>query len=273
MLLIRKFAAALREAVTPPVPVTAPATFDGIFPDFGELPRSIADKIVHTVKPYSMVSYPGLYFTIAKTVEVMRSVDGVLVECGTWKGGCALAMLMTQRALYGAVPRKVYLLDSFQGLPTATQKDGPLANQWQNTQSRDVVYENCRCPQDDVVQNLARFGFGEADYEIVPGWFSETARPLAQRLSEEGIALLRLDGDWYESTMDCLQSLEPIVRENGIVILDDYYAWDGCARALHEYISRQDFSYRIRSIITLDGRGFDGAYFVKKKARDTFSHL
>jgi hypothetical protein len=75
------------------------------------------------------------------------------------------------------------------------------------------------------------------------------------------IALLRLDGDWYHSTAVCLEHLVPIVPEGGVVILDDYYVFDGCARATHDFLSRHDVPYRICPV-----PGGVGAYFVKRAA-------
>ena len=62
----------------------------------------------------------------------------------------------------------------------------------------------------------------------------------------EPIAMLRLDGDWYESTLVCLENLWPHVVADGLVIIDDYYTWDGCARAVHDYLSRIRATSRIR---------------------------
>jgi hypothetical protein len=59
------------------------------------------------------------------------------------------------------------------------------------------------------------------------------------------IAILRLDGDWYDSTLVVLRSLWQFMAPNGVVIIDDYYAWDGCSRAVH------DFLYDIKSTARL----------------------
>ena len=106
-------------------------------------------------------------------------------------------------------------------------------------------------------------------YELVRGWFQDTVPELAQRLADEGIALLRLDGDWYDSTMVCLEHLVPLLHEEGVVILDDYYAWDGCARATHDYLSRHDLPYRIRTVPGPPGlvEGAAGAYLIKRAHR------
>jgi O-methyltransferase len=107
-----------------------------------------------------------------------------------------------------------------------------------------------------------------AGWELVPGWFDETVPPLARRLRGEGIALLRLDGDWYESTTVCLEHLEPLVHEEGVIVIDDYYAWDGCARAVHDYLSRHDLPYRLRGIPS-----GNGAYVIKRAARTDMNAL
>jgi len=51
--------------------------------------------------------------------------------------------------------------------------------------------------------------------------------------------LLRLDSDWYESTKQCLENLFDLVVDGGLVIIDDYYVWDGCARAVHDFLSKR----------------------------------
>ena len=74
------------------------------------------------------------------------------------------------------------------------------------------------------------------------GWFDTTT---ANTEINEPIAILRLDGDWYDSTWVCLENLYPKVVENGLIIIDDYYAWDGCSRAVHDYLSKNNLPLRI----------------------------
>lgn len=108
----------------------------------------------------------------------------------------------------------------------------------------------------------------DGDYKIVEGWFDQTVSHVARETEPRSIALLRLDGDWYDSTRCCLDSLMPLVSEGGVVVIDDYYAWDGCARAVHDYLSSTDAAYRIRSL-----PNWYGAYFLKKEFRDRFDEL
>jgi O-methyltransferase len=77
----------------------------------------------------------------------------------------------------------------------------------------------------------------------VKGWFQDTVPKLAL---PEPIALLRLDGDWYESTMDCLLGLYDRVAPLGVIVLDDYHFWEGCTRAVHDFLSRRQLVARIR---------------------------
>ena len=103
-------------------------------------------------------------------------------------------------------------------------------------------YDNCAAPVEFARQamELAR----AKSFKLIPGWFSET---LLGFEPPEPIALLRLDGDWYDSTIVCLKHLFDFVAQNGIIILDDYYTWDGCSRALHDFLSERKASERIRS--------------------------
>jgi hypothetical protein len=84
---------------------------------------------------------------------------------------------------------------------------------------------------------------GARNATFVKGWFKDT---VPGREFPEPIAVLRLDGDWYESTLTCLESLYPKVTPGGVVIIDDYYVWDGGARAVHEYLGARQSADRIR---------------------------
>jgi hypothetical protein len=234
-----------------------------------ETHTAIVEKILETVAPYTMVHETGVRFAADQVVHLIRDdVPGVIVECGVWRGGCAMAMLLAQVHAFGRVVRPVYLLDSFEGLPPVTERDGPLAEAWQAGAQPEKFFDNCAASVEEVRGNLRRLDLAPGDYQIIEGWFSTTLPPLAQALAESRIALLRLDCDWYDSTKVCLDHLEPLVNESGTVIVDDYYAWDGCARAVHDYLSKHDLPYRIKSLDYCFG-----AYFIKKQARTSFEEF
>lgn len=226
----------------------------------GELSEEQIAEIVQAAKPYTMITEVSLRFNI---LSVLRAINeghqGAVVECGTWKGGSSLVMLLAQLKAYGKVIKPVYLLDSFEGLPEAKAIDGTLARLWQSKKDVPEYFDNCSAAVEDVERMLKKFGFKKKrDYNLVKGWFDDTVPQLAEQLQTTGIALLRLDGDWYESTKVCLDNLVPIVSPKATIIMDDYYAWDGCAVAVHEYLGVHKLPYRIRSM----DQNF-GAYFYK----------
>jgi O-methyltransferase len=138
--------------------------------------------------------------------------------------------------------RNYFLFDSFQGLPPAQTIDGPAAIRYQEDRDSPTYYENCAAPERYALEAMELAG--ARTFKLVPGWFSET---LPKFKPPEPIALLRLDGDWYDSTITCLKHLFDYVAPNGIIIFDDYYAWDGCSRALHDFLSDRKATERIRS--------------------------
>lgn len=133
--------------------------------------------------------------------------------------------------------RDYYLFDSFEGLPDAQEIDGHKAVEWQKM--NDVA--NCRTEESFAYEAMKLAGVER--FHLVKGWFNQTlpAFPPAQR-----IAVLRLDADWYSSTAECLNYLYRHVVPNGLIILDDYYTWDGCSRALHDFLSVNKLRDRIR---------------------------
>lgn len=232
------------------------------------LDDGVADEILKQVAPYTMVHETGVRFTMeAALYAIEEGVPGDFVECGSWRGGCAFAMLLAQRAKYGEIRRKVHILDSFTGLPPVESKDGPLAAAWQGGADPEKFFDNCKAAREDVLKALTSFGFDDASATVWEGWFEETLPDVVKALTD-GVALLRLDGDWYKATWDCLAELEPQTAENAAIIIDDYYAWDGCARAVHDYLSKNDLPYRIKSL----PYNF-GAFTIKQAARQSFEEF
>jgi hypothetical protein len=211
--------------------------------------------LMHLVSPYTMVHVAGVRFAVHKAIETIeRDVPGHVVECGVWRGGCGLAMLLAQRAAFGEVLRPVHFMDSFAGLPLVGCRDGTAAAAWQaNTE------DNCVASREELELTLRSFKFTSGEFEIWEGLFSATLPDVVGALP--AIALLRIDCDWYDSTRECLDALMPLVSNHATVIVDDYFAWDGSARAVHDYLSCNDLPYRIRSL-----PNESSAYFVKEPA-------
>ena len=130
--------------------------------------------------------------TYLDNLELARrvaNVDGSIVECGVWRGG----MMAGIADVLGA-DRSYYLYDSFEGLPAPTAIDGERATTYQESTDDPLYYDNCRASEDDARAAMARSA--ATQYRLLKGWFDQT---LPNSPPAEPIALLRLDGDWYES--------------------------------------------------------------------------
>jgi len=164
-----------------------------------------------------------------------RHLPGAIVECGTWKGG----MIAGLAWLFGP-KRSYYLFDSYEGLPPPSEIDGERARRWQTEKNAPNYNDNCRASIEDARNVMQRAGIRDA--KIVKGWFEDT---LPKASIEDGISILRMDADWYDSTMCILENLFDQVVPGGCVIIDDYYCWDGCCRAVHDFLTRNNRLERI----------------------------
>jgi O-methyltransferase len=176
-----------------------------------------------------------------------RRVPGALVECGVWRGGSAGVMALAAR--HGGERRVLHLFDSFEGLPEPQLIDEAAAHDYSGGRSSGELrsIDRCKAGREEV----ERFLFGQlaldrAHVHFHQGWFQNTVPVDAAHIGP--IALLRLDGDWYESTQVCLDHLYPLLSPGGIVILDDYFAWAGCRKATDEYRARHGITTKLARI-------------------------
>jgi hypothetical protein len=203
--------------------------------------RASIDKIRHlTMVPEFALMQLGRI--VRSTVS--EGIDGAFVECGTWRGGAAFYMAdLLARA--GDHDRKIWLFDSFEGNPPPDEIDGAAALAYAtNTDSPDYL-DNARADVEDVRRNARALGF-EARTEIVKGWFDDTLP--ARRADIGPIAILRVDCDWYASVRCCLDNLYDQVVEGGYVIFDDYYSYDGCTLAVHEFLAERKVAHRLEAV-------------------------
>jgi O-methyltransferase len=168
-------------------------------------------------------------------VDQRRHVKGCVVECGVWRGGMTAGIA----DILGS-DREYFLFDSFEGLPSAKAIDGERAIAWQKDIRSPTYYDNCQAPIEFAEQAMKLSSARK--YKIVKGWFNETLPKFSLPCP---IAILRLDGDWYESTLLALENLFKYVAHDGIVIIDDYYTWDGCSIAVHDFLSRHHLTARL----------------------------
>lgn len=120
----------------------------------------------------------------------------------------------------------------FRGLPEAKEIDGVAARQFQSN-TQDAFYYNNATASREVFEEAMKIS-GCNNVQIHEGWFEDT---LPQVRPIEGIGVLRLDGDWFDSTMTCLRELFPLVLPGGLIIVDDYLAFEECSKAVHRYLA------------------------------------
>lgn len=172
---------------------------------------------------------------------IKNNVQGDFLEAGVWRGGCSLfakAFLITT----GQHHRKIWLADSFDGLPIPTNKHDLGVNLSKSERPHYAI------PIERVKELFSRFEMLDDNVHFVQGWFRDTLH----RIVIEKIAVLRLDGDLFESTMDTLTALYEKVAIGGFIIVDDYFAFDGCKLAVDEFRSVNGISDRI---VNIDGSG------------------
>lgn len=167
-----------------------------------------------------------------------EGVRGDFIEAGVWRGGASLLMRAVLAA-HGDASRVVWLADSFEGLPRPRL--------WRYPKDHGSVlwrHRELAVPLDVVKQNFHRYGLLDRQVRFLPGWFSDTlaTAPI------ERIALLRLDGDMYESTIVALTSLYARVSAGGFVIVDDYGALEACRAAVGDFRRARGINTPIRCI-------------------------
>lgn len=157
---------------------------------------------------------------------IQNNVAGDLVETGAWRGGASILMRAVLKA-YADRQRRVWVADSFKGLPAPDPERYPL-------DAGDGHHQLARylgVPLEEVKANFRRYGLLDEQVCFLAGWFKDTL-PTAPI---DRIAVLRLDGDMYESTMEALEHLYDKVSDGGFVIVDDYGALPNCRAAVEDF--------------------------------------
>ena len=158
------------------------------------------------------------------TSVIRNGVPGDLIETGVWRGGSSIFMRAVLKA-YGDYSRMVWLADSFRGLPQPDPARYPV-------DQGDTLwtYKELAISLEEVKANFSRYGLLDDQVAFLPGWFRDTlpGAPINQ------LAVLRLDGDLYESTMDALTALYHKVSPGGFVIVDDF-GLPTCRAAIEDF--------------------------------------
>jgi O-methyltransferase len=195
---------------------------------------------------YTMVGHRRLE-NIQQCVDaiITAGVPGDLMETGVWRGGSVIFMraLLAHNQIKNRV---VWVADSFEGLPKP-DIESYGANSGADLSETDYL----KVSLNEVKSNFEEFGLLDAQVKFLKGWFCDTL----PNAPIEKLALLRLDGDLYESTIDALDALYHKVSIGGFVIVDDYHAWASCKQAVDDFRTKYGIT---EPIMTVD---WTGAYW------------
>jgi hypothetical protein len=210
----------------------------------GGLPRSVPTVIAdiyRSVRPRAM-AHPQQVIVLCDVMRFITEtkVPGAVVECGVWRGGTMAAAARMLQAL-GENDRDLFLFDTFEGMSEPTQLDmnfdgTDAIEAFPKRLREDGASDWCYADLDDVQDGMASTGYPAEHLHFVKGKVEETLPDEAP----ERISVLRLDTDWYESTRHEMEHLFHRLSPGGVLILDDYDAWEGARQAVDEFLAKQE---------------------------------
>jgi hypothetical protein len=195
---------------------------------------------------FTMVGHKRLDNLRTCVETVLRDgIPGDFVETGIWRGG-AVIWLRALLKCSDVHDRTIWAADSFAGLPKPSAEADKASPLYDLSRSRYLSVS-----LEQVQENIKKFGLLDDRIRFLEGWFKDTlpAAPI------KTIAVLRLDGDLYESTMDSLNNLFHKTSPGGFVIIDDYFTWPPCKKAVDEFLGARGIEVEMLRIDQ------SGAYF------------
>ena len=210
----------------------------------GKLPSDYDQEtreIWEAVRDRTMTHHSRVQFLIQAVRYIDRyKVPGAIVECGVWRGGSMLTVAHTLLRL-GVTDRDLHLFDTFSGMTAPTERDVRIT---QGAHADELLAAKGPGPMawarpgkfvatlDDVKEGFAALDYPQDRVHFVPGRVEDTVPQHAP----DGIAILRLDTDWYESTKHELTHLYKRLAPGGVLIIDDYGTWHGSKEATDEFL-------------------------------------
>ena len=194
----------------------------------------------HRVKEYTMTT-PERIASLCNAVNylVKNNIKGDFVECGVWRGGSTMAAVDTLMKT-GDKSREIYLYDTYEGMSEPTEVDkvftGTGADElMSSTKREDPTSVWCYSALEEVQNNVGGLKYPDKLIHYVKGKVEDSI----PGTMPGKIALLRLDTDFYESTLHELKYLYPLLVPGGVIIIDDYGHWEGARKAVDEYIAAE----------------------------------
>ena len=181
---------------------------------------------------------------------LQNGVPGDLIETGVWRGGASIFMRGVLKA-HGVLDRLVWVADSFEGLPEPDPDRFPLEAKVQSGPVMQKAYHNFAVGLEEVKRNFEAYGLLDDQVKFLKGWFKDSLpkAPIGT------LSLMRLDGDFYESTRDSLRYLYDKLSIGGVVIIDDYGedSWTYCRKAVDEFRTERHI---VDPLLSVDSKCF-----------------
>ena len=197
-------------------------------------------KLYNRVREFTMVEIErchGLYTSVKYILK--NNISGDFVECGVWKGGSSMLVALLLKT-ENVVDRKIYLYDTFAGMTEPGDNDGEKEKiEWEKNKKDDGGSNWCLATYEETLANMQTTGYPTENIKLVKGKVEDTI----PGTMPDKIAMLRLDTDWYESTKHELTHLFPLLEKSGVLIIDDYGAWQGARKAVDEYFAENGPSF------------------------------
>lgn len=181
----------------------------------------------------------NIQYCVEKILQ--NNIQGDFIETGVWRGGASIFMKAILKA-HDNNEKKIFLADSFQGLPFPDHKKYPLDH---GDVHHQIDYLSVSL--DQVKNNFIKYDLLDENIIFLPGWFKDTL-PVAPI---KKLSLIRLDGDMYESTINALENLYHKLEKGGFLIVDDYILGP-CRQAIHDFRIKNSINEKI---IAIDGTG------------------
>jgi hypothetical protein len=177
-----------------------------------------------------------------------NKIEGCFVETGTFTGGASAYALLALQRISKNTHRDYWGFDSFEGMPVPSAEDGDESFVWLYGRKMSEIdkiavgqligHEMNKADFKECYDYLCGTGYPKEKINLIKGWFQKT---IPEKKTEIGpIAVLRLDGDFYDSTLVVLNELFPQVSQNGVIIIDDYGSFSGCKKAVDSFLKENN---------------------------------
>lgn len=219
------------------------------FEDLSAIIENYKYSILKTHRPPSQVMNIEI---LIKHITNFK-IDGDIVEAGVFTGGSSAFMLLSILRNEGFNKRTFWGFDSFEGMPAPTKKDGNKAIKWiygnsfknENVNGELISHKINKTDYLECYEYLKNTNYPKKYIKLIKGWFQNTINTHKNNI--KNISILRIDADFYESTLFVLSNLYDKVSKNGVIIIDDYGSFEGCRKAVDEFFEKRNLD---KSIIT-----------------------